>query len=255
MRRSGPRRGKVGRLAEDRPLELLEVRARLDPQIVDKSPSSGAVRVEGFGLPSRPVERQHLMSPQPLPVWIALHKLAELGHERGVAAAGEVGLDAALDRGHAQLFESVGIRPQPVHGDLCQCRPPPEAKRIGVTHGRDLHLPGRECPLGVANECAEPVQVDLILGDEELVASRTRRQAGLTVQRRAQPRDSHAQRLPRALGVLVWPEGVDELVGRNRLVSAQEQVREQGALLGTAERDRAPVPMRLEGTKDAELDH
>ena len=46
-------------LPQDRPLQLLERRARLDPELVDEGPARVLVGVQSLGLPTRPVQRRH----------------------------------------------------------------------------------------------------------------------------------------------------------------------------------------------------
>ncbi len=49
----------VGVLAQDRPFEPLELRRRIDAELVDERLAGAAVRVERIGLPAAPIEREH----------------------------------------------------------------------------------------------------------------------------------------------------------------------------------------------------
>ena len=51
-------------LPQDRAVELLELRARLEPELVDERAARVLVRVERLRLPPRAVERQHQLSPR-----------------------------------------------------------------------------------------------------------------------------------------------------------------------------------------------
>ena len=50
-------------LPKDRPLQLLERRARVDPELVDEGPARILVGVQGLCLPARPVQRSHQIPP------------------------------------------------------------------------------------------------------------------------------------------------------------------------------------------------
>ena len=53
---------------------------------------------ESVGLPAGSIQRQHQLTAQPFSQWILVHELLEFGHELTVAAEGEVGVDAILER-------------------------------------------------------------------------------------------------------------------------------------------------------------
>jgi len=51
------------------------------------------------------------------------------------------------------------------------------------------------------------------------------------------------------------PELLDELIRGHHLVRAQEQEREQGALIPAADRDRNAICRHLERPQDPEVEH
>ncbi len=53
-------------LAENRAVQLLKRRAGLDPELVDENTPRVVVDLERFGLPARPVEREHQVAAKPL---------------------------------------------------------------------------------------------------------------------------------------------------------------------------------------------
>ena len=55
-----------GVVPEDRPLELLKRRARVDSEPVDERPARVLVRLERLGLPAAPVQRRHQLAPESL---------------------------------------------------------------------------------------------------------------------------------------------------------------------------------------------
>jgi hypothetical protein len=89
-RRFRPRRGRRQRqvearvLPEDQPLELAERRRRLDAELVGEQAPRLLVRDERVRLPARPVEREHLLPPQPLPERLSCDERLELADEIAV---------------------------------------------------------------------------------------------------------------------------------------------------------------------------
>src|SRR5207244_104819 len=83
-------------VAEDRALELLELRARLDPELVHEQPATLAVARERVGLAPAAVEREHQLPPQPLAQRLVLDEPFELGDEAIVATELELGGDPLL---------------------------------------------------------------------------------------------------------------------------------------------------------------
>ena len=112
-RAQAPAHGLLGRelgvLAQDRALELTQDRRRLDPELVDERLPRRPVDVERFRLPTGAVERPHQRADETLVQRMRAHERLELGHELGVAAEREVGLDAQLERGEAHLLEALRI--------------------------------------------------------------------------------------------------------------------------------------------------
>ena len=49
-------------LAQDCPLELLQLGPRLDSELFDEDPAGPPVGIERFGLASRAVEREHVLA-------------------------------------------------------------------------------------------------------------------------------------------------------------------------------------------------
>ena len=88
-------------MAEDRPLELAKLRRRLDAEIrVERSPRV-RVDIQRLALASRPVEGEHELPAKAFSVRMLLHERLQLGNERRMTPAREVGVDLGLDRGQA----------------------------------------------------------------------------------------------------------------------------------------------------------
>ena len=84
--------------------------AGLDPELLDQRPARVAVDVERLGLATRAVEREHELAAQALAQRVLGDQRLELADELGVAAERELGVDALLERRHAQLLEARDLR-------------------------------------------------------------------------------------------------------------------------------------------------
>src|SRR5207248_4085211 len=94
-----------GILAQDRALQLLQWRTRLDSELLDERLSRLLVHGEGFCLPAGAVESKHQLSPQPLAQRVKRDQPLELRNELVAAAALEIGLDPPLVGDESQLLE------------------------------------------------------------------------------------------------------------------------------------------------------
>ena len=132
-RRCGPRGCEVERgiLAEDGLLQLLERGAGIDPELVDERLSRDPVVLERLGLAAGPVLREHELRQQALAQGVLGDERLELGHELGVLAEREVGVDPPLDRQQVQILEAHdrGLRERLV-GEIRKRRPAPEPERL-----------------------------------------------------------------------------------------------------------------------------
>ena len=97
-------------LAEDRGLELAQLRAGVDAELLDEGLARGAVGGESIGLPAGTVEREHELRARPFAQWLRGDERLELGDELCVAAEREIGLDPLLQRDRAQLLEPGDLR-------------------------------------------------------------------------------------------------------------------------------------------------
>ena len=96
--RSGRRSLELGILSEDRALETVELRSRLQTELAREQPAAVAVGLERLRLPAAAVEREHPLSPQALPQRVGCHERGEPPHDLGVAPETEQRLDLVLGR-------------------------------------------------------------------------------------------------------------------------------------------------------------
>ena len=100
----------TGILAQDRRLQLLQLPAGFDPELLGQRAARVAVGLERLGLPAAAVERQHPQRVQPLPPRALGQQRVELDDRLAVAPGGEILLDGQLDRARAQLLEAARLQ-------------------------------------------------------------------------------------------------------------------------------------------------
>src|SRR5439155_11086613 len=148
-----------GVLAQDRPLELAQRWARLDPQLIDERAAGALVGGQGFGLPTAPVQRQHQLRLQPLAQGVLRDQALEFGDEVAVMSEREVGLDSILERGETKLLQPGDRRLRKrLVGKVGERRSAPQRQRLAQLPGRDRWLRG----VRLADEAFEAVQVELV---------------------------------------------------------------------------------------------
>ena len=119
-------------LAQDRLLELLERRARIDAELLDERAARVPVDVQRLCLAARTVEREHQLGTEALAERVGGDELLQLSHDVRVPAEGKIGLDPALERGQAQLLEPRDRRlRERLVGEVGKRWPAPE--REGLT--------------------------------------------------------------------------------------------------------------------------
>ncbi len=118
-------------LPKDRPLQLLERRARIDPELVDEGPARILVGVQGLRLPTRPVQRRHQIPPQALAERVLGDERLELSDQLVVAPECEVGVDPELDCCQPDLLEpGDGRLGEALVGEVRERRAPPQRQRV-----------------------------------------------------------------------------------------------------------------------------
>ncbi len=133
MTRCGCGRDEVQRriLTQDRALQLLQSGTRLDTEILDEDPARVPVDSECLRLPTRPVQRRHQASPQPIPKGVPGDERLELPDQLVVAPEGEVGVDPELERREAYLLEPRRRSLcKTLVGEIRERRAPPQRERV-----------------------------------------------------------------------------------------------------------------------------
>jgi hypothetical protein len=253
-RGAGGRALKLGVLLQDRPLELAQLLAGLQSEVLDQFAARPAVGLERIRLAPGPVEGEHQQRPQSLAERVADQQALQLRDRRGIVAELELGLEGILECGLMALVEVRALGAGEGFVDIGERRPAPDGECLAQERRSRRGIPGRPC---LGRQLLEPGEVELFVCDLEDVAgaacadSRARARFG---ERLAQARDRRLHRVGAARGRVVAPQRVDDLVARDDPVAPQQQQRQEGALARTS--DRLPVPSdnELDGAEHPEAD-
>src|SRR5207344_1051574 len=79
------------------------------PELVEERRARRSVRLEGFRLATRAIEREHQLRAEGLAQRVLGDQRLQLPHELGRATGREVGLDPLLDRRDVLLLEPGGL--------------------------------------------------------------------------------------------------------------------------------------------------
>ena len=214
---------------QDAELELRELRAGLHAEFVGESFAGLADRGERVGLPAAPVEGRGEQHPASLPERRPPHESLGLRDGCGVLAQPQSCVEPHLLQVHPHLVEPLGLHERG--------RP---AGEVGI---RDA-APERECAVGGVRgprrvvvevlssgcrESFEPLRVDGVGVDAQRVRPR-RGLDGVAPDRGPHPADRRLQLLRPGPRQFVAPQGLGELVGRDRTARAEHQRREHRAL-------------------------
>ena len=239
-------------LDQDGLLQPLQPRRRIDPQLLGQHRPGRLVHLQGVGLPPRPVQRQHQLAPQPLPGRMLGHQPLQLPDQPGVVAGGQPQLHQRLDRPQVQLLQPGRLGQGPgLVGELGQGRGPPQPERLRQRPGR--RVPGR--PAGLGDQPLEPGRVHLAgVGLQHVPGRAGDHQPGPgRPQGPAQGRHPALEGVGRVPRGVVAPQVLDQPVGRHHPAGVDQQVGQQGPLLGPRHPHQARSVADLQRPQDPEL--
>jgi hypothetical protein len=149
-------------MAENPTLELLELQARLETKVVNQVAACLLQRCKRIGLSPGPIERDHQLSNQSLPVGIRGDKTLENRHELSALTRRESSFDQRLLCCESAFFESdrLGGRER-LEKQVSESGPPPQRERLGEQPRSAASVASRRCISGSSDEPVEAVQVDL----------------------------------------------------------------------------------------------
>ena len=244
LSRSDRHEGQVERwiLPQDRLLELAQLLARLDAELLDESPAGIRVGAEGLGLPSRPVERQHQLPAKAFPQRMFRDQRLELRHECVVASQRKLRVETFLDRDEPQLIEAVdlGLRELLV-AELTQRVSAPERERAFDRRERLGRLAVRVFASAFVEELLEAADVDLLGVGLEDVPAGPGGERLVRFERLPQPRDLDVEAVVGPRRRPTRPKCLDQALARDDLVRVHHEERQEGARLGTAQWERSAV--------------
>ncbi len=237
-------------LPQDRGLELAQLRAGVDAELLDERLAGGAVGGERVRLPAGAVEREHELSARALAERLRLDERLELGDELCMPAEREIRLDPLLDGDRAQLLEprDLGLRERLVQ-EVRERRAAPEGERLAQrTLGRCRISPS-ERPAPLLGETREAVEIDPLRSELELVARRARRDHG--AERLTELGDVDLDGVRRRVGLLARPERLDQPIDGDDPAGLEREHGEQRARLRSSESDWRAIALHLDGAEEA----
>ena len=117
-------------LPQDRALELLQLRSRLEAELVHEQAPRLVEDLQRLRLAPRPVEREHQLGPRPLSVRVPGDQDFEVGHDVGVPADLQLGVHEVLARRELELLEPSDLgRRERLVGEVGQRRPEQRQRR------------------------------------------------------------------------------------------------------------------------------
>ena len=161
--RRGGWRVERGIVREDRLVEVVQLGARLDPELLDEDLAGVPVGLQRVGLAAAAIQREHQLRVQALAPRVLAGQLLELGDQLGVAPGRQVGLDAQLQRRELQLLQPRDLgRRERRRGELRQRRPAPQRERLAQLAAARSRASGRQRLAAGGDQALEALGVELV---------------------------------------------------------------------------------------------
>ena len=248
MRRLARRRKR--RILQQYPaLQLLQLRRRVESELVGKCEPRRAVDLERLCLTAAAIEGKHQLAAQPLAERVGGDERFQLPDEPRVAAERELGVEPLLESDDAQPIEPSSLAPgELLLVEVCERRTVPERQRLGD----QIDTSCRVRVSRVAEQALESVRIDVFGLDRQPVA-RGLRDENVAAERLTQRGDGVLERAVRGRRCALSPEVCHEPVGRNDLSRPQRERGKEGPLLAAGQCDRAVALARFERAEQADL--
>ena len=160
-------------MAQDRLLQGLELRARLDAELVDERQPRPPVGLERVRLTAGAIERQHQVLAERLPVRMLLDERLEHRHERDMAPERQLDEDQILLHRQPQLVEvGDGRLRGTVELELGEAVATPERKRLAQQRRGRLGVVAQHGAAALVDEVFEPGCVEPARSEPSYVPGR-----------------------------------------------------------------------------------
>ena len=236
-----------------------DVVPRIDPQLGHEDRPQVLEDPQRLGLAPGTVQRQHALRPQPLPHRVRARERRQLSDEPLVTAHGQLGVDARLRGGEAELFQPPGLRPgERLVPHLAVGGAPPDLQRLGQPAGRLTGTTPGEVQTPLADQLFEPVGVGHLRRDVEEVPRCARDDEVLgcagVAQALAHTRDRRAQGDLGAGPVVGAPQRVHQPVDRDGEAAVDEEAGDQCSGLHAPDVGDPVVPRQFQRAEDTDLE-
>ena len=161
-------------LGQDGVLELHELGAGIETQLVGQVAAGVLVGLERLALTAVGVQGEHEQAPQPFAPGLLGGQAPELADRLPPRARGDAQLKQLLERLQAELLEPLGLAPgELLSGEVAEGRARP---RRGTASSPLRAVSGspRRAPRGPAGGPLEAGGIELVVGDRQPVAGRRR---------------------------------------------------------------------------------
>ena len=238
-------------------LEGAQRRPRLETHVFGEKLAHLAVDPQRLDLPAAPVQGKHPLAPQPLSERVSPGEGVEFGGQFGVAAAGQLSVDARFEGRKAGFFEPGRLCPgDRAVGHVRHRRASPQGQRIPQRRRRFLEGPFNALAPAFGDECLEAGGVEALRRDPRHIAGRLGDDDSVPAgfpERLPQPGDVHLQGMDRPIGWLPFPEILGQALGGDHSVHRGEQQRQHGPLPAPTQRDSPALMEDLYRPEDAEV--
>jgi hypothetical protein len=211
--------------AQYRHVQPAQLRSGVDAEFVAQPDAQPLVSVHRVGVPPGPVQGEHELAGQPLPLRMLGTQLGQPTDHLRVRPGGQLGVQHRLRDGQPELGQlAADPVAQPVRRDIGQHRSPPQAQRAPQQVGPL----GPTAVAGLGHEGTEPVRVDAFgvhLGQVPAVPGHQPQPepaGAVRVESRAHPGDVRVQARASRRRCLPVPEQIDQAVHRYRRVGLQQ---------------------------------
>jgi hypothetical protein len=155
--------GERGILRQHGALEPLQVRARLDAELLHQHPAGRLVGRQRIGLPPAAVEGDHQLLMQPFPQRVRGGQRLKLADHLGMTAERQIGVDPVLEDTDVQLLQPRDLRlRERFIAQVGEWRAAPEREGLAELVRRLPQLVRRQSLSSQPGQALEPVDIEFV---------------------------------------------------------------------------------------------